>query len=627
MIKSKYITVIGTALIVAAMVFTLLFSTGNIGVFKPASANPKYAESLFDTSYVHSINIQVDAVDWQAMLDNAMNEEYISCDITIDGETLKNVAIRPKGNTSLSNMRNMDSDRYSFKVEFDHYDDGITYKGLDKLSLNNLIQDNSYLKDYLCYRIMQETGAVSPLCSFAYITVNGADWGLYLAIEAVEESFVKRVYGNDYGQIYKPDSMNIGNPGGREEREELPEFSEEMRAEFEERMKNRNFEMPQGERPLMPENPDSEIMSGATQITGQQEDRQNFRPQGGGFGGMKDDAATLMYQDENMDSYSVIFDSAVFSPDKSDKQRVIDALKKLSEGDLENAVDVGGVTKYFAAHNFVVNFDSYTGNMLHNYYLYEEDGKLCMIPWDYNLAFGTFGGMDGRNNYSLDSATQYVNYPIDTPLAGSSMEQRPMVGKLLANEEAKGQYHEALRQLVDGYFKSGDFEREFNKTYELLAEYVQKDPTRFCTFDDFVKGAETIKEFCILRAKSVEGQLDGTIPATTDGQSADSSSLIDASHITLSDMGNMGGGMGRGSKLDFGGEEQSNRQSEIPVFSENEKPTENQNGFERFDRGPMREFGQQQQPKDNTADIIVLIVCGVLLLAGLLFVFAYKKKR
>ena len=47
------------------------------------------------------------------------------------------------------------------------------------------------------------------------------------------------------------------------------------------------------------------------------------------------------------------------------------------------------VIRYFVVHNFVCNGDSYTGTMIHNYYLYEEDGRLSMLPWDYNLAYGT----------------------------------------------------------------------------------------------------------------------------------------------------------------------------------------------------------------------------------------------
>ena len=69
------------------------------------------------------------------------------------------------------------------------------------------------MKDYLTYRLMHEFGVDSPLCSYVYITVNGQDWGLYLAVEGVEESFLTRNYGNEYGELYKPDSMSFG--GGR----------------------------------------------------------------------------------------------------------------------------------------------------------------------------------------------------------------------------------------------------------------------------------------------------------------------------------------------------------------------------------------------------------------------------
>ena len=45
------------------------------------------------------------------------------------------------------------------------------------------------------------------------ITVNGEPWGLYLAVEGVEDSFLRRNYGTDHGDLYKPDSLSFG--GGR----------------------------------------------------------------------------------------------------------------------------------------------------------------------------------------------------------------------------------------------------------------------------------------------------------------------------------------------------------------------------------------------------------------------------
>lgn len=38
-----------------------------------------------------------------------------------------------------------------------------------------------------------------------------------------------------------------------------------------------------------------------------------------------------------------------------------------------------------------------------------------------------------------------------------------------------------------------------------------------------------------LRAKSIQGQLDGTIPSTDEGQRQDSAALVDASHSAVHD--------------------------------------------------------------------------------------------
>ena len=137
----------------AAALMVLL--AGTLMVFRQrlqeAYTDPPYAARLFTTQQVHQVDLLADPEDWQSMLDNALAEEYIACSVVVDGEAYRNVGIRPKGNSSLTTVAQSDSDRYSFKLEFDHYDKNQTYYGLDKLCLNNAIQDNTYMKDYLCY--------------------------------------------------------------------------------------------------------------------------------------------------------------------------------------------------------------------------------------------------------------------------------------------------------------------------------------------------------------------------------------------------------------------------------------------------------------------------------------------
>lgn len=519
----KHIDRICCAALLLALVLTALFVNGESFGLQKASTAMAYETALFDTSKVHTINIIMD--DWDEFTANCKSEEYYACTVVIDGETFKNVAIRGKGNTSLSQVTN---DRYSYKIEFDHYTDALTYHGLDKLCLNNIIQDNTYMKDYLCYTMMNYAGVSSPLCSFAFITVNGEDWGLYLAVEAVEDSFLERNYSGT-GNLYKPDSMSMGGGRGNGKDFDQDDFDFSKFDKF-------NTEN-------SGENDTSDSTDTSSKTNFQMPQMGNFggeKGSKGGFGGMGSDDVKLIYTDDDFDRYENIFDSAKTDITDSDKTRLINSLKVLNSDDAASAVDVDAVIKYFAVHNFVCNFDSYTGSMIHNYYLYENDGILSMIPWDYNLAFGGFvGGSD---------STSMINYPIDSPVSGGDTDSRPMLAWIFADEEYTELYHEALSEFIANYFESGYFEEEIDRVTALISPYVEKDPTKFCTYDEFTEGVASLKEFCTLRAESVRGQLDGTIPSTSDAQTEDSSALISGSSVSISAMGsmNVGGGMGGG---------------------------------------------------------------------------------
>ena len=455
------------------------------------------------------------------------------------GLVYENVAIRGKGNTSLTQVEQYGNSRYSFKVEFDHYDNALNYYGLDKLSLNNLIQDNTMLKDYLCYQLMGSFGVDAPLCCFVYITVNGEDWGLYLAVEGVEESFLQRNYGSSYGELYKPDSQSMGGGRGNGGAFSLGDWQQEAAGETgggaagsqdtiptapdgleggfpgqEGFSPGTEGEMPEGGAPELPED-----------------------PEGGGFSMGSDDTA-LLYTDDAYSSYQNIFDNAKTDVTDSDKDRLIASLKQLNaQENLEEVVDVEEVIRYFVVHNFVCNFDSYTGSMIHNYYLYEEDGQLSMIPWDYNLAFGGFLGSS--------DATALVNYPIDTPVSGGTVDSRPMLAWIFSSEEYTQLYHQYFSQFLAEWFDSGSFSQTLQQVVDLITPYVEKDPTKFCTTEEFQAGVEALEVFCLLRAQSIQGQLEGAIPSTDEGQSEDSSTLVDASSVDISAMGTMENGGGQ----------------------------------------------------------------------------------
>lgn len=508
-----------------------------------------YENRLFDISYVHKINIEMD--DWDGFIEECKNEEYSACTITIDGEKYANIGIRAKGNSSLTQVDSLNSSRYSFKVELDHYQDGSSYYGLDKFCLNNIIQDNTYMKDYVSYQLMNQFGVNAPLCSYAYITVNGQDWGLYLAVEGVEDSFLKRNYGDDFGNLYKPDSMNMGGGRGngkkfnQEDMEKMKEkFSSDMQDGKIPQMPTESQMSEMEKNKAVPNDALSEKLEEISQQISQEKENENTKSgEGDDFGkdkrkdgrkGFGSDDVSLIYSDDNTDSYSNIFDNAKTDVTKSDKERLISSIKQMNEKEnIEEVVDVEQVIRYFVVHNFLCNFDSYTGSMIHNYYLYEKNGKMSMIPWDYNLAFGGF--MSGGN------ATSLVNYPIDSPVSGGTTDSRPMLAWIFSNDTYTKLYHDYFNRFIAQCFDNEYVTTLIEQANRLISPYVKKDPTKFCTYEEFESGVSTLEQFCKLRASSIKGQLAGTIPSTSDGQEENKNSLVDASSVKISDMGSQGG--------------------------------------------------------------------------------------
>ena len=580
MVTNKYITRIASVIMAAAVILCLmasLFSDKLQEVYGNNAVTMKYESKLFNTDQIMDIDILMDEDDWNNMLENAISEEYYSCNVVVNGKTFYSVGIRPKGNTSLSSIANdPDTDRYSFKLEFDHYIEGQTCYGLDKLILNNNYADATNMKEAIVYDMYQYLGVDASLYNYAKISVNGDYRGVYLALEAVEDSFMLRNYGTEDGNLYKPESMGIGggvDGNGFPQKGEMPDGEDFPQ----------KGEMPDGaDFPQKGEMPDGEDFP----QKGEMPDGEDFPQMGeapngeaadikmgimGGNGG-----ADLNYTDDDLDSYSTIWDGEITDSDKKDHKRVVEALKNISEGtDLETYMDVDNILKYMAVHTFVVNDDSLSGTMAHNYYLYEYNGKLNILPWDYNLSFGGMsmgGGMGGQSS----GATSVINDAIDTPFSITSF-----FDALLENEEYLEQYHEYLNELVEKYVNGGEFEKTYERIRSQIDDLVGNDPTAFYSYEEYEEAANMLIEVVQLRVKSVSGQLAGTIPSTDEGQLQDSSNLIDGSDIDLSVMGSFSGGgggnEGQGKDNGFAGTPQPFDAGDVSPISEEKADLQDSN--------------------------------------------------
>lgn len=390
MSNRKFISIIAICLVL------LIFSVNIVKSVPAYSTNIDYVSKLFSNDRVVNIDIVIDEAAWEDLKQNPLDKTIYNTTIIIDGETISNVGFRTKGDSTLNNLSNdSTTDRYSFKLDFNYYDSTKNYYGLTKLNLNNAYQDNSYMKNNLSYKLFKLMNVPYCEASYAYITINGTEFGLYETIEGVEESYLIRNFGeqNSSGDLYKPDGVGsdlkwLGN--------------------------------------------DYSLYTGMNLKTNK---------------GSTDNSALIKF---------------------------LDTINNGDSTDLENYLNVDEALRYFAVNTALANMDSYQGNMKHNYYLYEINGVFQILPWDYNLAFGGFG----RANISIDNPTN------------GQLEDRPLLNILLSNEEYKAKYYEYLTQVVN-IFTDGALKSMIEEVTNLIEPYVQKDPTKFCTMDEFYQAVDT----------------------------------------------------------------------------------------------------------------------------------------
>lgn len=263
----------------------------------------------------------------------------------------------------------------------------------------------------------------------------------------------------------------------------------------------------------------------------------------------------LAYKGEKMKDYSDISDFAKVKGGEASMKRVVEALRSVDEGkDIEEHLDVESVMKYMALQTIAVNFDCMTGNNEQNYYLRESDGKISLIPWDYNLAWGGYPEdeeMEGEDlleqspeltlpaNAGMrtkEEVSRVVNFPIDTPFS-CDLSRRTFFMNLLANQQLKARYYYYLDVLCNKYILGGEFGKTLNVIEEEIGQVAGTEANAFYTNEQFHKAQQTLRLMLEKRAASVLGQIKGSIPSTWEGQKQQPQSLINSDDINLQDLG------------------------------------------------------------------------------------------
>ena len=163
----------------------------------------KPEEGVFDPAPVHRYSLEIPEEGLATLRDDRKEDNrrtYVKATFREGDLVLREVGVHLKGNSG--SFRQL-GEKPGFTIKFDHFVPGQKYRGLQKLSLNNSVQDPTYLSDLLGNELFRAAGIPAPRIGHALLTLNGKVQGLYVVLEAISHDFLRRSFGDPSGNLYK----------------------------------------------------------------------------------------------------------------------------------------------------------------------------------------------------------------------------------------------------------------------------------------------------------------------------------------------------------------------------------------------------------------------------------------
>ncbi len=519
-----------------------------------AGSTYSYKEKLFIEDEVGLVEIEIDPDDWADMLDNPMGEEYKEANITINGEKVSNVAVRTKGNSSLSSVANSDSERYSLKVDFNYYESTQSFYGLKKLNLNNNFSDSTQMREFVSYELMEQIGLPTPSHSYLKVMINGEYYGLMLGVEQVDDIFIAQNFKTNAGYLFKPDGVGSDLVYTTDD---LDDYSG-IAIKGENSMENSSIiqmmkEISQGDTSSLDTDMILRYFSMNTALVsldsyqGQMKHNyylyenkegifsilpwdynMSFGGFGVGMGGMPGNLSNSQTensenlnedtgaQKEQADKNSQDTEQGT-PPDMSNMPNMgqgtppdMSNMPNMGQGippDMSNMPNMGQGTPPDMSN--MPNSEQGTSTDLNSV---SKDNQSNASP-NRGMPFGNQqGGMPGMSDELISEES--INFSIYEPVSGASLEERPLLNVLLKEEELLAKYEEYMKQIATELLTEENVSAITSKLEKLLVDYVEEDPSKFYTTEEFIEGVSgdnSLPEFAKQRSESILKQLSGEL--------------------------------------------------------------------------------------------------------------------
>ena len=157
------------------------------------------ADAFFDDTVLHEIRLTINSKDWQTLKDHYLENDYYPTDFRWRDQVVRNIGIRSRGTGSRLGIKP------GLRVDFDRYVTGGEFLGLKSFILRNQSQDASNIHERLSMLFFHRMGLPASREAHTRLYVNNQYVGLYSIVEPIDKIFLKKIFNENDGWLYKYD--------------------------------------------------------------------------------------------------------------------------------------------------------------------------------------------------------------------------------------------------------------------------------------------------------------------------------------------------------------------------------------------------------------------------------------
>jgi cysteine-rich repeat protein len=179
-----------------------------------ARVGPPPGTTILDPSVLHDFAIAMTPEALDTFDDDQTMR--VPCDVVADGVVLTRAGCRKKGGIGSVDLV---IGKPAFSIQLDEFVADQELDGLDRIVLNNAIQDPSLVHEHVSYDVFRRAGIPAHRTAFAQVTLNGEPKGIYVVVEPVDREFLREHFGDgqDGGNLYEAAVVDFAvDPAGLE---------------------------------------------------------------------------------------------------------------------------------------------------------------------------------------------------------------------------------------------------------------------------------------------------------------------------------------------------------------------------------------------------------------------------